>query len=133
MDVDALSQKIREVTPFIAHLDIQVTRGADEDYTEIQMPIKPEFSQHLGHAHGGVIGAMADIAANLNSKQPMVTVEYKINFLRPAQGDKLIARSRRIREGSRFTVAQAEVYAVQKQQEVLLATCLATPVLAAKA
>ena len=83
MDVDALSQKIREVTPFIAHLDIQVTRRADEDYTEIQMPIKPEFSQHLGHAHGGVIGAMADIAANLSSKQPTVTVEYKINFLGP--------------------------------------------------
>jgi len=126
VDIKALSRKIREVTPFIDHLDIEVTRGANEEYAEIRMPMKPEFTQHLGHAHGGVVGALADIAANLACKLPTVTLEYKINFLKAARGDTLIARSKTIREGSRFIVVQSDVMVLDGETESLVATCLAT-------
>ena len=126
MDINALSKKIREVTPFIDHLDIEVTRGANEEYAEIRMPMKREFTQHLGHAHGGVVGALADIAANLACKLPTVTLEYKINFLKAAKGHTLVARSRTLREGSRFIVVQSEVIALDDEAETLVATCLAT-------
>lgn len=126
MEVTALSQKIREVTPFIDHLDIEITRGAGDDYAEIQMPLKSEFTQHLGHAHGGVVGALADIAANLACKLPTVTVEYKVNFLKAAKGQMLIARSKPIREGSQLIVVQSDVFAVDDGQETQVATCLAT-------
>ena len=126
MDVSELSRRIRAVTPFIDLLDVEVTRGAGNDYAEIRMPLKPEFTQHLGHAHGGVIGAMADIAANLACKRPTVTLEYKINFLTAAGGDTLIARSRIEREGTRFIIVNSEVFSTTGNEEIRVATCLAT-------
>lgn len=126
MDVKELSRKIREVTPFINLLDVEITKGAGEDYAEIQMPMKPQFTQHLGHAHGGVVGSLADIGANLACKKPTVTLEYKINFLKPAAGEMLIARSKPVREGSRFIIVQSEVFVLNNGEEILVATCLAT-------
>lgn len=126
MDVKTLSKKIRDATPFINHLDVEITRGADQEFAEIQMPLKPEFTQHLGHAHGGIVGSLADICANLACKLPTVTLEYKINFLNAAEGQKLIARGKPIKEGSRFIIVQSEVFVENDGNETLVASCLAT-------
>ena len=80
----------------------------------------------MGHAHGGVIGALADIAANLVCKSPTVTLEYKINFLKPAAGEMLIARSSLLQEGFRAIIAQSEVFTLTKGKEIKVAICLAT-------
>ncbi|MDX1693650.1 MAG: PaaI family thioesterase [Ketobacteraceae bacterium] len=132
MDARELSRKIRDVTPFINHLDVEITRGAGKEYAEIIMPMKPEFTQHLGHAHGGVVGSLADIAANLACKYPTVTLDYKINFLKAAKGQHLIARSWPVREDSGFIVVQSEVFASDNGRESLVATCLATLVPSSK-
>ncbi|MCG8670466.1 MAG: PaaI family thioesterase [Pseudomonadales bacterium] len=132
MDIKKLSEKIREATPFIKHLDVEITQGAGSEYTEIRMPLKPEFTQHLGHAHGGVVGTLADIAANLACKQPTVTVEYKINFLKAAAGNELVARSHPVKEGSTLIIVQSDVFAVENAQETKVATCLATLIPSAK-
>ncbi len=126
MNAEQLTRKIREAIPFIEHLDISIHKGADHEHTEISMPIKPEFTQHLGHAHGGVIGTLADIAANLATKRPTVTLEYKINFLAPADGDTLIARSQVVREGRSTVVVECDVYSVSQGTEKRIACCLAT-------
>lgn len=128
MDIQELSRKIRNATPFINHLDIEITKGADDEFTELTMPLRSEFTQHLGHAHGGIIGTLADIAANLACKKPTVTLEYKINFLSAADGEMLIARSKPIREGRSFIVVSCDVFSVKQGVEKKVATSLATVV-----
>lgn len=128
MDIQELSQKIRKATPFIDHLDIEITRGAEDEFTELRMPIRPEFTQHLGYAHGGIIGTLADVAANLACKKPTVTLEYKISFLSAADGESLVARSKPIREGRSFIVVSCEVFSVKQGVEKKVAVSIATVV-----
>jgi uncharacterized protein (TIGR00369 family) len=56
----------------------------------------------------------------------ILTVEFKINFLRPAAGRLLRCRARVIREGSNLIVAEAEVYDVRDEGSVLCAKALLT-------
>ncbi|MBI1964601.1 MAG: PaaI family thioesterase, partial [Candidatus Rokubacteria bacterium] len=53
-------------------------------------------------------------------------IEYKANFLAPAQGEKLLARGRVIRPGRTVTVCAGDVVAVEGGHETLVATLLAT-------
>ncbi len=56
----------------------------------------------------------------------VLTVEYKVNFLSPAEGEKLIARGRVLKPGRTLTVCFGEVYAKKDGKEKLVATMLAT-------
>ena len=56
----------------------------------------------------------------------MLTVEYKINLVAPADGDELIARARVIRSGRTLKVCLADVFARSDGPEVHCATMLAT-------
>ena len=56
----------------------------------------------------------------------VLTVEYKINLLRPAQGEKMVARARVVRPGKTLTVCAGDVFAVAGGAEKVVATMLAT-------
>ena len=66
-------------------------------YTEIHLPYKPEVTQQHGFIHGGVVGMIADSAAGYaantltSAEASVLTVEYKLNLLAPADGQLLIA------------------------------------------
>ena len=96
-------------------------------YTEIHLPFKAEISQQHGFIHGGVVGMIADSAAGYaaNTLTPadtsVLTVEYKMNLVAPADGEQLIARGRVVRPGRTLIVTQAEVFAVRDGQETLCA------------
>ena len=47
----------------------------------------------------------------------VLTVEYKINFLAPARGEKLVARGEVLSAGRRLFVCRAEVFAVSAEGE----------------
>ena len=51
----------------------------------------------------------------------MLTVEYKMNLIAPADGEKLIARGQVVRPGRTLIVAKAEVFAVREGKETLCA------------
>ena len=76
---------------------------------------KPELTQFFGHFHGGVITALADHAAGACATTSMpegklaVTVEIKVNFLAPADGDEIVARAETIQAGSTLAVVKIEV------------------------
>ena len=61
---------------------------------EIEMPFRADFTQQHGFVHGGIITTILDSACgyaafSLNSADTTVlTVEYKVNFLAPAKGDR---------------------------------------------
>ena len=96
-------------------------------YTEIHLPHKPEVTQQHGFIHGGVVGMIADSAAGYaaNTLTPadasVLTVEYKMNLLAPADGELLIAQGTALKYGRTLTVTRAEVFAVKDGKKTLCA------------
>lgn len=88
-------------------------------YTEIHLPFKPQITQQHGYIHGGVVGMIADSAAGYAastltaSDTGVLTVEYKLNLLAPADGQLLIAEGSVVRYGRTLIVTRAEVFAVK--------------------
>ena len=82
---------------------------------EIALPYRDDITQQKGFVHGGIIGMIADTACGyaafslMPADCSLVTVEYKINILAPAQGD-LVARGEVVKAGRTLTIARAEVY-----------------------
>lgn len=95
--------------------------------TEIHMPHWHGIEQQHGFVHGGVVGMIADSAAGYAAMTvvpegaSVLTVEYKINMMAPAAGEKLIARGQVIRPGRTLIITKAEVFAVKDGQESLCA------------
>jgi uncharacterized protein (TIGR00369 family) len=95
--------------------------------TEIHVPHWEGIEQQHGFVHGGVVGMIADSAAGyaamtvVPDTASVLTVEYKMNLMSPADGEKLIARGRVVRPGRTLVITQAEVFAVKAGQETLCA------------
>ena len=98
----------------------------------ICLPINGAITQQHGYAHAGVVAAIADSAcgyAALTTMPPdaeILTVEFKLNLLAPATGDRLSARAAVVRAGRRITVCGAEVFAVRGDETRLVALMQAT-------
>jgi acyl-coenzyme A thioesterase PaaI-like protein len=56
----------------------------------------------------------------------VLTVEYKVNFLAPAQGERFVARGRVQRTGKRITLCSGEVFAISGSEEQPVAVMLAS-------
>jgi uncharacterized protein (TIGR00369 family) len=99
---------------------------------DIAVAFRPELSQQHGYYHGGVVGMIADSAGGyaafslMPEDASVLTVEYKINLLAPAEGERLIARGRVTRPGRTLTVCSVDVFAVRGGKEHLCATLLQT-------
>lgn len=95
--------------------------------TEIHVSHWEGIEQQHGFVHGGVIGMIADSAAGYAAMSmvplsaSVLTVEYKMNLVAPADGEKLIARGEVVRPGRTLVVTRAEVFAVKDGKETLCA------------
>jgi len=96
-------------------------------YTEIHLPFKAEISQQHGFVHGGVVGMIADSAAGYaaNTLTPadtsVLTVEYKLNLVAPADGERLVARGEVVKPGRTLIITKAEVFAIRDGKWTLCA------------
>ena len=115
----------------MAHLGAEVVEVGAGACTISCRP-RPELTQQHGFVHAGVIAAIADSAAGYAAMSLMpvgsevLTVEYKLNLMSPAEGDLLIARGRVLRAGRTLTVCEATVAAVRQRAETPCAIMLAT-------
>ena len=88
-----------------------------EGHALIEAPILPGSQQQHGAAHAALTFAIGDSAAGYAAltlfgiDAEVLTVEMKINLLRPAVGDRLEAIGKVIKPGRRLTIVQAEVFA----------------------
>ena len=93
---------------------------------------RPELTQFFGHFHGGVVAGLADHAAGACATSSMpdgklaVTIEIKVNFLAPADGDEIIARAETIQAGSTIVVVKVEVASKKAGAERTCAFATAT-------
>jgi uncharacterized protein (TIGR00369 family) len=105
---------------------------AGEGRCVIEVPFRDELTQQERYFHGAVTGAIADNAggyAALTLAPPdreVLTVEYKVNFLAPAWGDRLVARGEVVSAGRRLFVCRDEVEAVTADERRTCATLLQT-------
>jgi len=114
--------------PFSVLLAAELTLF-EEGSAEITLAIKKELKQQHGFVHGGVISYLADNCLTFAGGSVLgdcVTSEYKINYLRPALGHKLIARSTVLSSGKRQAVCECKVFAISEQGEALVAAAQGT-------
>ena len=84
--------------------------------TEIHLPHWEGLEQQHGFIHGGVVGMIADSAAGYAAMSvapanaSVLTVEFKINIMAPASGEKLVACGEVVRQGKTIIVTKAEVF-----------------------
>ena len=99
---------------------------------DIELPYSEAFGQQHGFMHAGSITTVADSACGyaayslMPANSEVLTVEYKVNFLSPAIGEKFIASGRVKRAGKTITVCSAEVIAYRDNQTKVIASMLAT-------
>lgn len=99
---------------------------------EITLPRKPELTQQHGYIHRGIIGTIGDTAGGYTAFTLMphdasvLTVEFKMNIMAPADGEQLIVRGEVIRAGRSLVVARADVFAVNGDKETHCASLLQT-------
>lgn len=126
--------KVRESfarQPFAQLVGFHLER-VEPGFAEFRLPLREEVTQQHGFAHGGVIATVADNAASYAAFSMMppgsapLTVEMKLNWLAPGQGEALIARGQVLKAGRTLIPAEAKVYAVDGGEETLVAQALVT-------
>jgi uncharacterized protein (TIGR00369 family) len=122
---------IFDTATFVRDLGMKLTQIADEYCETILIPTERHLQQH-GLIHAGVLATMADHTSGcaargaLDLDQDVVTVEFKINFLRPAIADRLRCRGRVLRAGRMLVVCEAEVFAEKHSEEKLVSKATVT-------
>jgi len=94
-----------------------------EGWCVIEVPYSDKLTQQQRYFHGAVAGAIGDSAGGYAALtlapegREVLTVEYKINFLAPAWGQKMVARGEVLTAGRRLFVCKAEVITVSSEGE----------------
>ena len=100
---------------------------------EITLPYRADLTQQHGYLHAGVLTTIADSACGyaafslMPAGSEVLSVEFKINLLRPARGVTFVARAEVIKSGRTLSVARADVFGISESEErELVATMQAT-------
>ena len=100
----------------------------------LALPIEPRLSQQDGFLHAGVVVAALDSACGyaaltlMPDDAEVLTVEFKVNLLAPASGERLVAEGEVVRAGRTLTGCRGDAYVEQGGERAHVATMLATMV-----
>ncbi len=116
---------------FMTFLGAEIVR-VGPGIVDVELLHRDELCQQHGFFHGGVVATIADNAGGyagfslLKAEDSILTVEFKINLISPANGEKLISRGRVIKSGRTFSVCEMNVFSCTGANEVICATALGT-------
>jgi len=116
---------------FIRHLGIAL-EAAGRGWVRTSIAVRPEHLQQHGFVHAGVITTLADHTAGgaaraaVDPGTDVITIEFKINFLKPAKADALAATGVVLRAGKTIVTSESEVYAMTADGPVMVAKCMST-------
>jgi uncharacterized protein (TIGR00369 family) len=96
-------------------------------YCSIALTPRPEVSQQHGYVHAGILATLVDSAGGyagytlFPEDSSVLTVEYKLNLLAPAQGERIIAEGFVVRPGRTLVITRGEVHAERAGKRTLVA------------
>ena len=100
---------------------------------EITLPYRADLAQQHGYLHAGIVTTIADSACGyaayslMPPNSEVLSIEFKVNLLRPAKGEKFLAMAEVVKAGKTLTVVRADVFGVDGEgQRELVATMLGT-------
>ena len=129
MDMFEMGRQILATQPFSVLLKTELVRY-DMEGVELKLPITDLVKQQYGFVHGGVLSYLADNALTYAGASAMktlvVTSEFKINYVRPAVGEALIARANAVHAGKTQAVCRCDVFVVKDGVEKLCAVAQGT-------
>jgi uncharacterized protein (TIGR00369 family) len=132
-DPIALLMRGREVLaeqPFSRLLGAELKRLEPGGICELELALRTELLQQNGFAHGGVVSYLADnaltYAGGAAAGVGVVTSEFKINYVRPAIGERLVARAEAVSVGKNQIVCRCDVFVRSAGDEKLCAVAQGT-------
>ena len=105
---------------------------------EITLPYRADLAQQHGYLHAGIVTTIADSACGyaayslMPPSSEVLSVEFKVNLLRPAKGETFSAVAEVVRSGKTLTVVRADVFAIDRERRDLVATMLGTMICMSK-
>jgi uncharacterized protein (TIGR00369 family) len=125
----AMGQEVLASQPFSVLIGAELHALA-RGQCELHVPVSNQIRQQHGFVHGGVVSYAADNALTFAGGTalgvPVVTSEFKINYLRPALGERLIARAHAVYIGKSQAVCRCDVFFVKDGKEMLCAAAQGT-------
>ncbi|MEW6464922.1 MAG: PaaI family thioesterase [Pseudomonadota bacterium] len=125
----AMGREVLARQPFSVLIGAEVV-SLSAGRCELQVPVSDAVKQQNGFVHGGVVSYAADNALTYAGGTalgvPVVTSEFKINYLRPAIGERLLARAESVHAGRTQAVCRCDVFVVKGGVETLCAVAQGT-------
>ena len=124
-------QRIFRAARFIADLGIELDSVGDGECVTT-LELENRHLQQDGFVHAGVHATIADHTAGVAAATMMqegrrvLSVEFKINLLRAAKGERLVCRAEVLKPGRSFSVVESEVYCISGSGERLVSKMVAT-------
>lgn len=85
---------------------------------DLGLPYRPDLTQQQGFLHAGIVSTLADTAGGLAARTLMaadktvLAVEFKINLMSPALGNRFVASAKVVKAGRTLTVCDIDVFAL---------------------
>ncbi|MCD0506180.1 PaaI family thioesterase [Bordetella petrii] len=101
---------------------------------DIELPFRRDLCQQNGYLHAGISTTIADSAGGyaayslFDAGEDVLTSEFKMNFLAPADGEYFLATGRVLKPGRRLSVCQVQVQAYRGGKPTLCLVGLMTAV-----
>lgn len=129
MAIDGFSGRVRES---FARQGAMALIGAEmivlrPGYCALALAPRPEVSQQHGYVHAGILATLVDSAGGyagytlFPDDSSVLTVEFKLNLLAPAQGERIVAEGFVVKSGRTLTITRGEVHAERAGERTLVA------------
>jgi uncharacterized protein (TIGR00369 family) len=125
------ARRILDSAPFIRDLGLRLESLGEGTCTTV-LDLEERHLQQDGFVHAGVQATIADHTAGtagatlIPAGRAVLSIEFKINLLRPARGERLVCRAKVLRAGKSVSVVESEVHAVEDGRERLVSKATVT-------
>jgi uncharacterized protein (TIGR00369 family) len=115
----------------MATVGARIARAAPGEF-DVEFGYDAALTQQHGFIHAGILATVLDSACGyaaytlMDDDSGVLSVEFKVNLMAPARGERFVARARVVRPGRTVTVCTADAFAVADGRETVVATMLGT-------
>ncbi|MFE8070062.1 PaaI family thioesterase [Marinobacteraceae bacterium S3BR75-40.1] len=117
-DMLAMGRRILDAQPFSRWLGAELS-AFEPGQATLTLDVTEQLFQQHGYVHGGVLSYLADNALTFAGGSHFgdaVTVEFKVNYVKPARGERLRAEARTAASGSRIATCQCDIWVESEGQ-----------------